>query len=408
MNILLSAYSCRPHSSSEPGIGWNWALGLAQKHTVFVLTRTKYKDQILRELESKNLPHLHFVFLEAGNVFLRHKKTTAGTLLYYYLWQIAAYFKARRICRTLPIDLVHHVTFVNSWLPSFLALLPVPFIWGPIAQHPPLPGCLLGPLPIKYRILNCFTVAFKWAFRKFDPFYHLTLRRARAILLPHEFCKNLFPQYVHPRIRIMPSIFYEKNNSYPFPLATDKTENQPVRIVTAGRLESWKGFHLVLDTFAEFNRTCPGSTLTIIGRGRLYPWLCKHIEQLGLQNCVTLVPLLPRREFFQQLSRHDLFLYPNIGMNPIVLLDANSVNLPVVCLKFPGTYEHIENQNNVMVEVAPDYSDTIKNLLRGIERALACPADHQRRISPDQLDRNRKILALQKIYQQVISPAKPV
>ena len=55
-----------------------------------------------------------------------------GAQLYYYVWQLAAYFAARKLQRQVRFDLIHHVTLVKYWMPSFLSLLPVPFVWGPV------------------------------------------------------------------------------------------------------------------------------------------------------------------------------------------------------------------------------------------------------------------------------------
>ena len=60
---------------------------------------------------------------------------------YYYVWQICVWFVAKRLHRDTPFDLVHHVTFVNDWMPSGVAGARAPFI-GPVggSTH----GCLLS------------------------------------------------------------------------------------------------------------------------------------------------------------------------------------------------------------------------------------------------------------------------
>jgi hypothetical protein len=46
------------------------------------------------------------------------------------MWQVAAYLAGRRLDGDVRFDVVHHVTFVNYWLPTFLPFLAKPFIWG--------------------------------------------------------------------------------------------------------------------------------------------------------------------------------------------------------------------------------------------------------------------------------------
>src|ERR1019366_2509218 len=60
------------------------------------------------------------------------KKGRPGILLYYYLWQFQAFLVARKLHVAVHFDIVHHVTFVKYWMPSFLSLLSASFVWGPV------------------------------------------------------------------------------------------------------------------------------------------------------------------------------------------------------------------------------------------------------------------------------------
>ena len=64
--------------------------------------------------------------------------------IHYYLWQIQAYFKAFRLHQEIEFDVVHHVTFVKYSTPSFLSLLPVPFVWGPVGGGESAPKTFLA------------------------------------------------------------------------------------------------------------------------------------------------------------------------------------------------------------------------------------------------------------------------
>ena len=60
--ILISAYGCEPDKGSEPGAGWNWAIEVAKRHSVTVLTRANNRDTIEKEfvavitLENEGVP----------------------------------------------------------------------------------------------------------------------------------------------------------------------------------------------------------------------------------------------------------------------------------------------------------------------------------------------------------------
>ena len=122
MKILISAYSCEPGRGSEPGVGWNVVRAIAEHHEVWVLTRPDESKEIIEaELARNPVPNLHFVYftLPFWKDSLRWGQSGAMQI-HYYLWQIQAYFIARKLHREIGFDLTHHVTFVKYSTPSFL------------------------------------------------------------------------------------------------------------------------------------------------------------------------------------------------------------------------------------------------------------------------------------------------
>ena len=141
LRILVSAFYCEPGKGSEEGVGWNMAREIARHHDVWVLTRTKNRVSIEAEMSRTPIPGLHFVYCDLPRWGRWWAK---GQLLewhlYYYLWQIYVYFVAKRLHHSIRFDIVHHVTFVKYWIPSFLSRLPVPFVWGPVGGGESAPG----------------------------------------------------------------------------------------------------------------------------------------------------------------------------------------------------------------------------------------------------------------------------
>src|SRR5207302_2919126 len=129
VNVLISAYACRPDRGSEPGVGWNVVRQIARAHDVWVLTRAANRSSIESFLAREPLPRARFVYLDLPRWARFWKQGRRGLRLYYYLWQLMAYRAGRRLHRAVAFDVVHHVTLVSYWMPSFLALLPLPFVW---------------------------------------------------------------------------------------------------------------------------------------------------------------------------------------------------------------------------------------------------------------------------------------
>ena len=139
MKILLSAYACEPNKGSEPGVGWNWALALAQRgYDVHVLTRSNNRRAIEEALAPSNL-QLTFHYYDLPQILRFWKHWPGGIYLYYLLWQIGAYRVGKILHSTEQFSLVHHITFVSYRQPSFMGGLGIPFIFGPVGgrDHAP-------------------------------------------------------------------------------------------------------------------------------------------------------------------------------------------------------------------------------------------------------------------------------
>src|SRR5260370_28570115 len=78
-----------------------------------------------------------------------------GIQIYAYVWQVKAYFVARRLHRRFPFDIFHHITYANDWMASFIgALLPVPYVRGPGGGAHRTPRELLQEYTVGYGCRN--------------------------------------------------------------------------------------------------------------------------------------------------------------------------------------------------------------------------------------------------------------
>ena len=105
---------------------------VAKHHQVWVLTRPdESKTEIEAELARNPVPNLHFVYFTLPIWGGGWRWGQSGAMqIHHYLWQIQAYFVARKLHRQIGFDVIHHVTFAKYSSPSFLSFLPAPFVWG--------------------------------------------------------------------------------------------------------------------------------------------------------------------------------------------------------------------------------------------------------------------------------------
>ena len=69
MRILVNCYACSPYKGSEPGMGWNFVKGLSKYHELFILTESKFKDDLDRYFATNpdEKSNKHFFFIKKNH-----------------------------------------------------------------------------------------------------------------------------------------------------------------------------------------------------------------------------------------------------------------------------------------------------------------------------------------------------
>lgn len=135
-----------------------------------------------------------------------------------------------------------------------------------------------------------------------------------------------------------------KNFPPPLPMAANKS----ARILSVGRLISFKGFEQLIDACAELARLKLDFTCEIVGdgpeRGRLQDKIDKH----QLKSHVVLAGSLPREVAFQKMRACDIFALASVidrngasDVFPTVILEAMSAARPVVSTQIAGIPESV-------------------------------------------------------------------
>ena len=94
IRVLMSAYACEPNKGSEPGVGWNWAIQMANWNEVYVITRSNNKDVIEAYLKRNPVEHLHFYYHDCSALKRKLKNCLMVSLFTikcgrrkFYLWR---------------------------------------------------------------------------------------------------------------------------------------------------------------------------------------------------------------------------------------------------------------------------------------------------------------------------------
>jgi glycosyltransferase involved in cell wall biosynthesis len=377
LKILVSAYACNPEEGSEPYVGWNLAREVAKQHEVWLLTRANNRAAIQAELAQKPAPDLHVVYFDLPPWARFWKKRKRGARLYYYLWQIAAYWVVRKLRREVEFDLAHHLTFATDWIPSSLAFLELPFVWGPIVGAQSASKAFRKTFSWFPRIQEAARSGVR-LFGRFDPLMRWTARRTTLAVASSEEAKAHLLRLGCKRAVVLPSVGMSDEEINRLEPARVSERTTRVRFLSLGRLVAFKAVSLVVEAFAETRSCFPEAELWIIGDGPERRRLIALSEQLGIQHAIEFKGSLPRRELMYRLADCDALVYLCLrGANSMACLEAMAAGLPVICLDLGGPALQVNEKSGLKVKA--ESSQQVVSDLAGAMRLLAeNPALRQR------------------------------
>lgn len=408
LRVLVSAYACEWGKGSEPGIGWNWVRQIARFGQVWVLTRANNRDKIEKALAVQPLLDTQFIYYDLPRWARFWKKGQRGIRTYYYVWQLGAYFAARKLHRQVGFDLVHHVTFGKYWLPSFLAFLPTPFLWGPVGGGESAPRSFLLSLSARGRAYELCRVVAR-SFGELDPFVRFTARRAAVGLattcqterrLRALGCREV-PIFSHAALAQE-----EIQQLGKIPLR----QSNPFRVFSVGGLLHLKAYDLGLKAFALFHRQFPESEYWLIGGGPERTRLEKLVGELGVSECVTFCGVLPRAEVLAKFAQCDVLLHPALHESSgWASVEAMAAGRPVICLDLGGSALQVTEETGIKVpahspeQAVEELAEALAHLARNPSLRARLGRAAQARVQ-DQFNWERKGEYLESLYRQLAAP----
>jgi len=365
LKVLLSAYACEPGKGSEPGVGWNLAVHLAKYVELWVLTRTNNRDSIENELSRQPVPNLHFAYYDLPNLTRVWKRGQRGIQLYYYLWQFGAYRAARRLNEKVGFNIVHHGTFVKYWTPSFLAALPVPFIWGPVGGGESMPNTFVRALSSSGKLYEYIRNAARWVGER-DPFVRMTAKKARIALATTTETARRLAQIGAPAVRVCSQVALPRSEMAQL-AAFPEPPVSPVRFLSLGRLLDWKGFFLGIEAFARCELA--DAEYWIIGDGPARRELMHLAAKRGLTGRVRFFGQLPRSEVLEKMAACHILVHPSLHESGgWVCAEAMAAGRPVICLDLGGPGLQVLDQETGVKVSARDPEQAVHDLARAMKQ----------------------------------------
>lgn len=377
LKVLVSAYSCLSESGvkligGEAILGWNIVKQLTRFHQVFVLTHSQNRSAIEKALKRESLHNVKFYYIDLPNCLNFLQGFQGGIQLYAYLWQLKAYFVARKLYQKYHFDIFHHVTYANDWMASFIgALLKIPYIRGPGGGAQRVPKSFLSEFSSFDHLSQYLRSIGQWFFRR-DPFFILSQKRAKVILVCNRESLEKIPKKWQNKTYLFP---VNGISTKDFDLLSLKEKsNDKLKVLSAGKLLTIKGFSLAIKAFKIFSDKVSDTEFTIIGNGTEFSHLQSLVFKLKIQEKVQFKKWMPREQFLKELTDCDVFLFPSLrDGGGQVIIEAMAAGKPVICLGIAGPGWHIKEGCGIKVvprspkQAIQDIANALEHLIKDRE-----------------------------------------
>jgi glycosyltransferase involved in cell wall biosynthesis len=187
---------------------------------------------------------------------------------------------------------------------------------------------------------------------------HTTFATATRILVTSTDSLRCVPKRYRDKCDIQLGIGSDVTHSVDAPSGVSS-----IKLLFAGRLVYWKGVHLALSAFKQVLETIPDAQLTIVGSGPDECWLKDMATSLCVNHAVEWRPWVQRDELIGLYQGHTALLFPSLhDSGGMVVLEALSNGLPVVCLDLGGPGVMVDDSCGVKVDASCSQSIVVKEL----------------------------------------------
>lgn len=352
LNVLVNAYAVSPTWGSEPGVGWNWVVHLAQYCRVFVITEGEWREEIEAALEQ--LPqraNLRFYFNPISPKVRRMCWNQGDWRFYWYYrqWQKRTLRLARDIIAQHRIDVIHQLNMIGFREPGYLwTIKDIPFVWGPIGGMDLMPINYLKGTGIRQslfcRLKNLInTWQYKHATR-----VKTAIKRADALIAAVKGVQDVLHNYYSKDAPLI----NETGTTLTSIVKRNKKTGADFNIIWVGKFDFRKRLDLALQIIAAVKN--PNVQLHICGTGTLkqktlYRELAK---ECGIASQCHWYGRIEHEKIFSMMMQCDLFLFTSImEASSTVVLEAISVGLPILSFNTCGFGPMVKDFAGVAIEL---------------------------------------------------------
>lgn len=169
------------------------------------------------------------------------------------------------------------------------------------------------------------------------------------------------------------------------------------------RLETTKGIHILLESFAKLTQKYSDLHLIIVGTGSKEKDLKDQTLRLGLSQQVTFAGY--RKNIHDYLHHYQIFVIPSLHeAHPLVLMEGMSHGKPIIATRVGGIPEVIKNGENGLLidpEDVTDLATALETLLTNSELQQKI-GQAARKTYEQQFTVQRMVRETEKVYDQLL------
>lgn len=408
IKVLATTYAVNPYKGSEDGMGWNFVNQIARYQKVIAITRKNNRPHIekyMKEFPSEVYENIEFAYFDLPYWMRFWKKGGRGAMLYYYMWQFFMPFFIRK--NKFQFDVIHNCNFHNDWTPSFLYVFGKPFVWGPTGHHPKIPKNFLKPIyGSKAYMRERLMWMVKLFFWNIDLPLRLTAWNADVILAMNSSVQKVLG-ISSKKIKIMPSVSSEDVDPGP------EKDKDRLDMISVGRFIPLKGFDVVIRAFGQFYHQLDESkrslvSLTVVGDGPEKKYLKNMAKEEGVEESITFIDWIERKDLQALYQKSNLYVFGSHEGAGMVIAEAMSYEMPVVCFDNYGPGEFITEECGIGIPYA-GYDESVHGFVGAMHRMLSEKEERTkmsvaaRKRFEDYFDWNAKGEQLRNVYQSIIN-----
>ncbi len=366
LKVLMIVEQCNPNWFSVPLEGYKYFQQISQLVDVTLVTHERNQKDLKSRHSDDNI-----IFITESQrakkyyrniVTLASKGTMNWPLTYTLSYPIYAEFNHRVYQQfkdevlQRKYDIVHALTPMIPRYPVKLinACQNTPFLLGPVNGGVPFPPGFQKIAYKEFAYLNFL----RNLGRMLIPGYLQTYQNADLVLAGSTYTLNWLKNSLNVPERQV-DLFYENGIDQTFLTHQAKTRtSERVNLLFVGRLVPYKCADILIDAIAQLEDSIKNKIhLTIVGDGSERATLEASIQQLNLQEFVTLTGWVKQEQTLEFYQKSDIFCFPSIReFGGAVVLEAMACGLPCIVVNNGGIGEYVTEVTGFKIEpISRDY-----------------------------------------------------